>query len=479
MPHTAKRSAETTERSPGAAKRSSATAAPLPRGPHSLSREEVLEDQRLRLLTAMVDAIGENGYRTTTIADVIERAGVSRKTFYVHFANKQECFLAAYDAVTATGMHWVASAYRDAEGWPDRVEAAIRVLFESAIENPAAIRLSLIEIGAAGTEGLKRRERAMSQFERFVRDSLELAPGSGTVPNTVLRGVVGGLNKVLNTYVREGQRSKLLKLVPDLVSWATAYYPVPASLLSDRQADRPGGSLRHAGLMGGRAPGTLFPQALSRGRRRLAPGTQNVSRSFVIHSQRERILDAVANLSAAAGYTSLTVEDIVGEAAVSLEAFYEHFKSKEDAFLVAYELGHVKGLGIVQRAFSAEEDWRSGVREAIAALLSYLASEPSFAHLALLDTLVATPLSAERFNKGVTVYAQMLMPGFEAAPKHLRPPDITIEAIAGALFELCFHYAVQGRIRELPELAADATYIALAPFIGAEGAAQVATEPPD
>ena len=448
---------------------------PLPRGPHSLSREQVLGDQRVRLLTAMVDTIGEDGYRMTTIANVIKRAGVSRKTFYVHFANKQECFLAAYDAITAAGMRRVARAYREAEGWPGRVEAAIRVLFEAAIENPAAVRLSLIEIGAAGAAGIERRELAMSQFEHFIRDGLELAPGSGTVPDTVPRAVVGGLNKVLYTHVLNGQHSKLLKLVPDLVAWATAYYPAPAALLTSHQANRPNGS-RAAGLIGGRAPGTLFPQALSNGRRRLLPGVGNVSRSFVVHSQRERILDAVANLSAAVGYTALTVEEVVGEAAVSLEAFYEHFKSKEDAFLVAYELGHIKGLGIVERAFGAEADWRSGVREAIAALLSYLASEPSFAHLALLDTLVATPLSVERSKQGITIYAQMLLPGFEEAPKGRIPPPITIEAIAGGVSELCFHYAVQGRIRELGELTSDATYIALAPFIGAERAARVATE---
>jgi AcrR family transcriptional regulator len=191
----------------------------------------------------------------------------------------------------------------------------------------------------------------------------------------------------------------------------------------------------------------------------------------LVHSQRERILDAVANLSAGVGYAAFTVDDIVGEAAVSLEAFYEHFKSKEDAFLVAYELGHVKGLGIVERAFGSESDWLAGVREAIGALLGYLASEPAFAHLALLDMLVATHLSAERF------YAQMLLPGLETAPEDRRPPPITIEAIAGGLFELCFHYAVEGRIRELGELTTDATYFALAPFIGAKRAARIATEP--
>jgi AcrR family transcriptional regulator len=63
-----------------------------------------------------------------------------------------------------------------------------------------------------------------------------------------------------------------------------------------------------------------------------------------VHSQRERILDAVTNLTAAHGYIDLKVEDIAEQAAVSLNAFYEHFADKEDAFLVAYEIGHAKML---------------------------------------------------------------------------------------------------------------------------------------
>jgi AcrR family transcriptional regulator len=474
MPPAAKRSPENTT-----------TTAPLPRGAHSLSRAQVNANQRLRIVLAMIAVVGEKGYAKSTIVDVAARAGVSRKTFYEHFPTRQECFLASYDAILAEGIRKVAGAYHKAEGWPGRVEAAIRTLFETAIENPAATRLALIEIAATGAAGIERREHALAQFEGFIRDGLELAPGAGTVPDTTLRAVVGGLNKVLYTHVRDGQHSKLLKLIPDLVNWATSYYPAPATILEQRLSDADdagrgcvcGASHAHDGAMvGGRAPGTLFPKASSNGRRGLALHAHNISPSFVIHSQRERILDAVANLSAATGYTALTVEEIVGEAAVSLEAFYKHFTSKEDAFLVAYELGHVKGLGIVERAFAAESDWRQGVRAAILALLHYLAAEPAFAHLALLDALIATPRCAERADKGLAAYTQMLLPGFSLSPKHRHPPPpaITIEAITGGLSELCINYALQNRIQQLPQLSTDATYIALAPFIGGEEAARVA-----
>ena len=115
-----------------------------------------------------------------------------------------------------------------------------------------------------------------------------------------------------------------------------------------------------------------------------------------MHSQRERILDEVANLVAGDGYASLTVERIVQRAAVSLQAFYEHFTGKENTFLVAYELGHAKGLSIVERAFTARSDWRLCVREDISALFYFLASEPAFAHLAFVEALTTTRRTACR-----------------------------------------------------------------------------------
>lgn len=447
----------------------------LPRGPHALSREQVARSQRQRLVAAMIDAIGDHGYVKTTVADVIARAGVSRKAFYEHFPNKQECFLTAYDTVAAKGAERIRSAYLQAEGLPDSATSAIGALFEWAIENPRVLRLVLVEIGAVGPAGIARRERLLAGFEALLRESLGLEPGPGTVRNPVLRAVIGGLNRVLYTHAQSGEDTNLLHLVPDLVRWASSY--MPPRKISGLQDRLLGSTRTHANLTGGRAPGTLSPHTRMRDRRGLLPGERNVSRSFVVHSQRERILDAVANLTTESGYAGLTSQSIADEAAVSLGAFYTHFTDKQDAFLVAYEVGHGKGLAIVERAYAAEPDWRSGVRAAIAALFDFLASERSFAHLAFVDALTATPGTADRSQMGMLAYGQLLVPGYEEAPTAQRPPVVTIEAIAGGLFELCLSHALQERISELPELVPWATYFALAPFIGAEQAARVATEP--
>jgi AcrR family transcriptional regulator len=420
---------------------------------------------------AMIDAIGDGGYHATRVADVTARAGVSSRTFYEVFANKEDCFLATYDQIAAAVIRRLEQAYRDADGWQSSAEAAIRALFEAAIENPAAARLSLLEINAVGPAGVQRREASVAHYEDFIRDALTLEPGQDPIPDAVLKAIIGGLIRVLYSRVLGGQRAKLLALVPDLVAWATSYYPTPHLIATEPVND---GDEQSRALDGGRAPGTLAPHPRMIGRRGLPRGDQNVSRSFVVHSQRERILDAVANVTAADGYAALNVERIAEEAAVSLNAFYEHFADKEDAFLVTYEVGHAKGLAIVERAYFAESDWRLGVRAGIAALFEFLAGEPAFAHIALIDAMIATPLTAERSNVGVTSLAQMLVPARDEAPGQSARPPVTIQAIAGGIYELCLHHALQGHIEELPQMLPSATYVALAPFIGSEDAARVA-----
>lgn len=445
------------------------------------------------MIDATIQVVGEKGYAEMTVADVIKRAGVSRRAFYENFSNREDCFLATYDAIMAESSEALANALGvggeqngHANGHNQAaatgslsggalsggVEGAIEALFKRALRRPEVVRVLIIEIGAAGPEGIKRREQLGAAYERSLRDALDLAPGPGPIPNPVLRGVIGGLSTVLYTHIQSGRRKQLLEQVPDLVNWVTSYWPAPPEMMN--LVDPTPDTLPTRS--GGRAPGTLSPRIAANGRRkRLVGGENGVSSIYVAHDQRERILDAVANLTAAHGYASLTVERIAAEASVSLQAFYEHFPSKEDAFLMAYEVGHGKSLALVQRAFHAESDWRIGVRAGITALFDYLAGEPSFAHLALVDVQAAGSRATDRATKGLIGYSEMLAPGYRLTRRGQRPPHVTAEAIAGGIFELSLHHALQRRIHELPLMVPRATYFALAPFIGADAAGKIAT----
>jgi AcrR family transcriptional regulator len=431
-------------------------------------------EQRQRLLRAMTDTVAEHGYASSTVAEIVSRAGVSRKVFYEHFAGKRECFLAGYDETLSGYLRAIAGSFSTDGDRAERAQTGLKALFETAAADPAALRLVTIEIAGVGEEGIARREALISGFEAFLRESLSLASGLGTLPNPVLRAVVGGLSRILHARVQDGKHAELLRLVPDLVAWASSYSRT--SLMAAFRNPPPSTPSASEGLWGGRAPGTLSGlSSASVGNPVRARRGRSLSHGFRVHSQQELIIDAVANLTAENGYAGLTLTAIAEKAGVSLPTFHQHFTGKEDAFLVAYEIGHAKGLAVAERAFSSESDWRLGVRAGVSALYDFLASEPSFARLALVEALIATRRSAERSSLGVTGYARMLLPGLQEAPERSRPPAVVIEAISGGIFELCRTYALKGRVDELSEIVPRTTFFALAPFIGAEEAAVIAT----
>src|SRR4249919_3767536 len=104
-----------------------------------MSREEVARAQRERTLKAMIEAVAERGYGETRVVDVIERAGLSRKTFYELFGDKEACFLAAYDHVFARLYAGTQEAFEGAAGrpWAVRIQAGITVLLGELARDPA------------------------------------------------------------------------------------------------------------------------------------------------------------------------------------------------------------------------------------------------------------------------------------------------------------------------------------------------------
>jgi AcrR family transcriptional regulator len=255
----------------------------------------------------------------------------------------------------------------------------------------------------------------------------------------------------------------LLELLPDLLDWIALYHPSPAGLPSRPQRRR---SRR---LIGGRAPGTLSPPPLV-GARGLPPGEHNLPRGFVTFNQRERIFDAIANLTAAKGYPSLSLDEIAAEAAVSLQTFYTHFASKEEAFLATYEVGHAKAMAVINQTLARQSGWIDAVRAGTLALLEFLASEPSYAHLACVDVLIAHPHVANRLDEANAFYADLLALQIGHDAPELPPAPVIGEAIVGGVFELLHDYILRGHTSELPELADHIMYIALTPLIGGERA---------
>jgi AcrR family transcriptional regulator len=434
----------------------------LPRGPHGLTPSEVAHSQRERLIAAMTEAIAERGYTATSVSDAIERAGVSRKTFYVHFQDRRDCLIAAYESAAQGTLERVGAA-ATSQNERSRLPAMISALCEAAAQSPGGLRLQVAEIAAAGQAGLVSHEQWILSLAGLLRSGLRPAAAE---PSTPLLGLTAsGLARVISQHAETGQLDETAPvLVGELARWARSYHPAPALLDGQEGRSFNGAETSMASrvVIGGRAPGTL-----SLNPRGMPESSRGVSASLTAHNQRERILDAVTNLCAGKGYVLLTVDEVATTASVSLNTFYEQFKDKEDAFLVAHELGHMRATAILEQALAAGASWDAGVREGIAALLDFFFSEPAFARLAAVEAPIASPAIAARMRLHLATYARLLLDG---APRSRRPPAVAQEAIAASLHAAVFAYAVRRTIRDPVRAHGYATYLVLAPYLGPEKA---------
>jgi AcrR family transcriptional regulator len=189
----------------------------IPGGRHGLAPEAVAESQRARLLAAMSEAVIEHGYEQTGIADLIARAGVSRKTFYQQFDGKDECFAVAYGEQMDRLLEVTLSAF-EAEGppWARRLRGALTALCAALAVNPAVARLCFVEgLGAGPATAARRREALdgfLPLFEAAPADALADSQFSGSLRS----GRVGDLAEMLRHEITAGAGAGLPRLVPEL-----------------------------------------------------------------------------------------------------------------------------------------------------------------------------------------------------------------------------------------------------------------------
>jgi AcrR family transcriptional regulator len=200
----------------------------LPRGTHGLDPSLVAASQRTRLLEAAGRAVADKGYAATTIEDIVRGAGVSKKTFYEHFSDKLDCFLAAYEAASDELLEHVRRAQDGVAGdgadanraarahpagaeWLARTRAGIHAYLRWLAAEPALARVFLIEIAAAGPEALERRERLRDRYAERMRE-LQVA---NSVPDEIFHAVVAGADDLVVRRLREG--GDLLELEPILL----------------------------------------------------------------------------------------------------------------------------------------------------------------------------------------------------------------------------------------------------------------------
>jgi AcrR family transcriptional regulator len=196
-------------------------AKPLPRGRHGLPRETVTESQRARIINAMVSAVAQRGFGETRVVDVVDRAGVSRATFYDLFDDLEDCFLAAYDHVSGRLLETTAAAFDEdpSAAWPERVRAGAVALLELLASWPEGARLAIVEVLAAGPNALVRRDAVLRRLAEFV----DVGRGQSPIelPAITSVAIIGGIQELLYSEVIHGATAQLPARQPDIVYWIT------------------------------------------------------------------------------------------------------------------------------------------------------------------------------------------------------------------------------------------------------------------
>jgi AcrR family transcriptional regulator len=178
----------------------------------------------------MVRVAAQKGYAATTIAEVVEAAGVSSATFYELFDDKESCFLEAFGTVNDIVVAHVSAAYLAAEvkPWPQRITAALRALVELLAAEADIARLTMVEGTAAGDGARRVYAQALARFAPFLEDGREYS-GHDDLPPDTARFAIGAGTSVIFDEVRAGRGDELEKVLPDLVFAVLMPYLGPAA----------------------------------------------------------------------------------------------------------------------------------------------------------------------------------------------------------------------------------------------------------
>jgi AcrR family transcriptional regulator len=392
--------------------------------------EEVARNQRERLFAAAVTVAAKKGFEAMTVADLLEMSGVSRSAFYVHFANKTECLLAAATELVNPVIAALAPQERTPELEPER---AFEDFFALIAAQPAAAKVAFVELHATGEAGEELADRAFQALAETVK-ALNGADGAQQTSPDLATALIGGVRKLIHSRLARGEAAELEAQATQIWEWIQSVEPPPGELVVPRR-------LRPAG--GG----------------------------FQGYTPAERIARAVASLVAEKGYGAMSTDDIAARAKISLSTFYENFTDRHDALLGALEMSGAQITALAVPAARRAGDWRAGVRALYEAICHYFAAEPAMAELALVGVYGAGKDALRRRDRVIESLAAMLAPGFSENPS---APAVSAETAAATVYSLMREQVRSYGAETIAAVVPLATYVTLVGFIGPEQALAVA-----
>jgi AcrR family transcriptional regulator len=213
----------------------------FPSGARRLPPELVRSIQRQRLIVAMLKAVAELGYRGANVQDVIDRAGVSRPTFYEHFSNKEDCFLAAFDtSAERLSDKLETAALQGGDVWRDRLRFSLEALLQFAGAEPDTARALIVEARAGSAEAVMRRVELLDRFAACLDAQVrELLPEAPAFSMTTATGIIGGIESLLYARLCRGEHDDLGSLLPSLMYFAVLPYEGHEAATGELSVDAP------------------------------------------------------------------------------------------------------------------------------------------------------------------------------------------------------------------------------------------------
>lgn len=175
------------------------------------------EGYRSRLLDGMACSVAQKGYADTTVADIVREAGVSKRTFYEHFATKSDCLIALYNAASGSALKVLKGAVDPSRDWATQVDHALQAYLGCLASNPQLLRTLFIEILQSGAEGLAARRKTNDDLAGFV---VHVVAEGGRKPMadpaltaSLAMAVVGGIHELVLHAIEHNRTESLTELV--------------------------------------------------------------------------------------------------------------------------------------------------------------------------------------------------------------------------------------------------------------------------
>jgi len=204
---------------------------------NGIAHTQLSDLQRARIVAAMLDVSCERGAANVTVAHVVERSGVSRRTFYEQFTDREDCFLAAFEQALEYAAERVVPAYESKKGWRERIRAALTGFLSFLDAEPVIGRMLIAESFGGGVATMNRRNEVTALMTRAIDGGRGEAKASLTLPPLTAEGVVGGALAVIHSRLVEGHEQALVELTSPLMSMIVLPYLGPAA--ARRELERP------------------------------------------------------------------------------------------------------------------------------------------------------------------------------------------------------------------------------------------------